>query len=177
METIKFNRTDGCNIGKNLMLVKPVYKEYTLDNFIIACIGTDRSTGDSLGPLVGYKLSKLGYKNVIGTLSDPLHAMNLVERIKTFDTNKKVLAIDACLGDHSNIGYFHISKGPIKPGAGVNKILPPVGDFSISGVVNVSGFMEFMVLQNTRLSLIMKMADEIVAGIKYAFPIKRYGYE
>ena len=25
---------------------------------VVMCIGSDRSTGDSLGPLVGYKLSK-----------------------------------------------------------------------------------------------------------------------
>ena len=43
------------------------------------CIGTDRSTGDSLGPLVGHKLRarKLRRAAVIGTLDRPVHAMNL----------------------------------------------------------------------------------------------------
>ena len=43
------------------------------------CIGTDRSTGDSLGPLIGYKLREKGMKNarVLGTLEEPVHAMNL----------------------------------------------------------------------------------------------------
>ena len=41
-----------------------------------------------------------------------------------------------------------------KPGAGVNKDLPPVGDLYITGVVNVGGFMDYLVLQNTRLYLI-----------------------
>ena len=43
------------------------------------CIGTDRSTGDSLGPLVGHKLRarKLRRAAVIGTLERPVHAMNL----------------------------------------------------------------------------------------------------
>jgi hypothetical protein len=35
------------------------------------------------------------------------------------------------------------------------------------GIVNVGGFMEYMILQNTRLSLVMKMAEIISAGISY----------
>ncbi|MDI3312245.1 MAG: DUF1256 domain-containing protein [Thermoanaerobacterium sp.] len=32
------------------------------DEFVIVCIGTDRSTGDSLGPIVGYKLKNYFYR-------------------------------------------------------------------------------------------------------------------
>jgi Protein of unknown function (DUF1256). len=35
----------------------------------------------------------------------------------------------------------------------------------VTGIVNISGFMEFMVLQNTRLNIVMKMADIITYGI------------
>lgn len=31
---------------------------------IFLCIGTDRATGDSLGPLIGYKLKNLSQKNI-----------------------------------------------------------------------------------------------------------------
>ena len=50
---------------------------------VFACIGTDRSTGDALGPLVGQRLRRLGCtaENVIGTLEEPLHALNLAERL------------------------------------------------------------------------------------------------
>ena len=60
-----------------------------------------------------------------------------------------------------------VGEGPVKPGAGVNKDLPSVGDAHITGIVNVSGFMEFMVLQNTRLSLVLKMAKTIANGIYF----------
>ena len=56
--------------------------------------------------------------------------------------------------------------GPSKPGAAMNKKLPAVGDLHIHGIVNLNGFMEFFVLQNTRLSLVMKMADVIAQSIK-----------
>ena len=67
-----------------------------------------------------------------------------------------VIAIDACLGVSRNVGCISVKKGPLRPGTGVNKRLPWIGDYHIIGIVNVSGFMEHVVLQNTRLSLVMR---------------------
>ena len=46
---------------------------------IILCIGSDRITGDSLGPLIGQQLSRHRWKNIhiYGTLDAPVHALNL----------------------------------------------------------------------------------------------------
>jgi putative sporulation protein YyaC len=136
----------------------------------IVCIGTDRSTGDSLGPLVGTMLKEkdVSFFHVYGTLEEPIHAMNLEEKLNAIRTNHKnvfMIGIDACLGRLKSVGAITIGKGPVRPGAGVNKDLPPVGDIHITGIVNVSGFMEFFVLQNTRLHLVMNMAKTIVNGI------------
>jgi len=143
------------------------------EKIIILCIGTDRSTGDSLGPLVGYRLSKYHTLSatVIGTLDHPVHAGNLnetLEKIKREVPNHFIIAVDACLGTHGNIGYIKIGKGPLKPGAGLKKNLPETGDIHITGVVNYGGFMDFLVLQNTRLSLVMKMSETIADGLQYA---------
>lgn len=139
---------------------------------IILCIGTDRSTGDSLGPLVGHKLSPLikSYDNIqlVGTLEEPIHAKNLEEAIGSiYEDNKSpfVLAIDSSLGNQNRIGYLSIKNTPLNPGAGVNKVLPAIGDVSITGIVNIGGMMEYMVLQNTRLSIVMNMADIIYKSI------------
>ena len=137
---------------------------------VIACIGTDRSTGDSLGPLVGSflfdRLKAPFY--VYGTLDEPIHAVNLHEKLEEINArhhNAFVIAVDACLGRLNNVGSVQINYGPLKPGAGVNKKLPEIGNMHINGIVNVSGFMEFFVLQNTRLSLVMKMAQIIAESI------------
>lgn len=68
------------SVDFSIMLSKYInlyYKE-PYNEFIILCIGTDRSTGDALGPLVGHKLinSISKYNNVYlyGTLDDPVHA-------------------------------------------------------------------------------------------------------
>ncbi|MDQ0271957.1 spore protease YyaC [Cytobacillus purgationiresistens] len=137
---------------------------------VLVCIGTDRSTGDSLGPLVGSLLEEKSLPNlfVYGTLENPIHAVNMIEKlesIKQLHINPFIIGIDACLGRVKSVGVIQIAAGPVKPGAGVNKDLPEVGDMHIAGIVNVSGFMEFMVLQNTRLSLVMKMAKTIANGI------------
>jgi putative sporulation protein YyaC len=68
----------------------------------------------------------------------------------------------------SSVGCIQLGPGPVRPGAGVNKDLPPVGDIHITGIVNVGGFMEYFVLQNTRLSLVMKMSEIIAQSLKRA---------
>lgn len=139
---------------------------------VFICIGTDRSTGDSLGPLVGYKLAGINYSNVYvyGNLDEPVHAKNLNDTIKKIyatHCNPFIVAIDACLGRIENVGCLCIGKGSIKPGSGVKKELLPIGDIYITGIVNFGGVMEILVLQNTRLNLVMKMADVISSAIKH----------
>lgn len=137
---------------------------------VILCIGTDRSTGDALGPLVGTKLQKLLPLNtdIYGTLDTPVHAVNLSETIEKIEKKYAfpfIIAVDACLGRQESVGCVDIGLGPTRPGAGVNKDLPPLGQIHINGIVNVGGFLEYFVLQNTRLSLVMRMADTIAYGL------------
>lgn len=142
-------------------------------DIVILCIGTDRATGDSLGPLIGHKLHHLNYDHihVYGTLESPVHAKNLdgmISDIHEAYASPFIIAIDACLGKIEHIGYVGFGKGSIKPGAGVNKDLPEVGDLFVTGIVNFSGVMDMVILQNTRLHLVMKMADFITFAIKSA---------
>ncbi|MBP2243157.1 putative sporulation protein YyaC [Cytobacillus eiseniae] len=137
---------------------------------VFVCIGTDRSTGDSLGPLVGTLLEekKLASFFVYGTLEDPVHAVNLAEKLEDINRrhfNPFIIGIDACLGRLKSVGVIQVGEGAVKPGAGVNKELPEVGHMHITGIVNVSGFMEFFVLQNTRLHLVLNMAKTIANSI------------
>ena len=106
---------------------------------------------------------------VYGTLDKPVHASNLretLQEINTYFKNPFIIAVDACLGRLENVGSIQLGNGSLQPGAGVNKELPPkVGQVHITGVVNVGGFMEYLVLQNTRLNLVMRLADVIVSGL------------
>ncbi|RJQ32519.1 MAG: spore protease YyaC [Peptococcaceae bacterium] len=140
---------------------------------ILLCIGTDRSTGDCLGPLIGTKISntKQNFFTVYGTLDHPVHASNLQEKLKEISHlyhKPFIIAIDACLGELENIGCISLGNGSLQPGAGVNKALPSVGNIHITGTVNVGGFMEYVVLQNTRLNLVMRIANIIAEGLSTA---------
>lgn len=138
---------------------------------LILCIGSDRSTGDALGPLVGAYLSKTQLPRTLiwGTLAQPVHALNLEKYIQRIEEDKErllVIAVDASLGKPGSIGLIEVANGPLYPGAGVNKQLPPVGHFHLSGIVNLGGFMEQMVLQSTRLFHVMEMAEVIARGLQ-----------
>ena len=141
---------------------------------IILCIGSDRITGDSLGPLIGQQLSRYRWKNIhiYGTLDAPVHALNLestLSGIKKRHPSALILAVDASLGSQKHIGYITAGTGPIHPGSGVHKNLPAVGDLYITGILNASGSFEHFLLQTTRLSFVVQMADTITDGILRTF--------
>jgi putative sporulation protein YyaC len=68
-----------------------------------------------------------------------------------------------------SIGCITLADGPLKPGTGVHKQLPEVGEAHMTGIVNVGGFMEYMVLQNTRLNLVWRMSENICSLISHSY--------
>lgn len=143
-------------------------------DIVFICIGSDRITGDSLGPMIGHQLSHYHWDHIYiyGTLSVPVHALNLTEtltQLKTKHPRALFIAVDASLGSKKHVGYITVSTGPLYPGAGVHKELPSVGDLSITGILNTSGAFEHLLLQTTRLSSVVQMADTITAGIAQIF--------
>ncbi len=167
----KLNELIECELNFNM-------NREEVREIVYLCIGSDRSTGDSLGPLVGHRLSKLCSFDaaVYGTLKNPVHAVNLsryMEDIYNMYRNPFVIAIDASLGSKNHIGYVTLTQGALKPGLGVKKQLQAVGDLSITGIVNFSGILDTMVLQSTRLSTVMELSEYISNGIATAAHMRR----
>ncbi|MGN0244047.1 MAG: spore protease YyaC [Lachnospiraceae bacterium] len=147
---------------------------------LFLCIGTDRATGDCLGPLIGYKLEQYHPSNyvVAGSLSNPVHAGNLRQYISSIQNSHLdpfIIAIDACLGTQDHVGMVTLSEHGIYPGQGVRKSLPAIGHLSITGIVNRSPsagstpHSSMQTIQNTRLSVVMQLADYITDGISQVF--------
>lgn len=146
-------------------------KERTL---VILCIGTDRATGDSLGPVTGYKLNQLSLSKALicGSLNTPVHALNLENTLKIIQThcrNPLIVAIDASLGSKEHIGHISLTEDALTPGLGVNKSLPSTGDISITGIVNSWSPVSTSLLQTTRLNTVVQLADSICQALSNAY--------
>lgn len=106
---------------------------------VILCIGSDRVTGDCLGPLVGQMLFERGAEAfVYGTLEKPVTALNLkdaIAHIRKTHGDRKILAIDSSVGRHCDVGKIRIAFGAIAPGSADGKNLPKVGDVSVTATV------------------------------------------
>ena len=144
------------------------------NEIVFLCIGSDRVTGDSLGPLIGRELSRYQWKDmyIYGTIFHPVHAMNLEytwTEIKKKHPMALFIAIDASLGSEEHIGFITVGMGALQPGSGVQKNLPEIGDIFITGILNAAGAFEHLLLQTTSLSTVMQMAETISDGIIRAF--------
>ncbi|MGB9848817.1 MAG: spore protease YyaC [Moorellaceae bacterium] len=145
---------------------------------IIVCIGTDRSTGDSLGPLVGTFLQERHPDlPVYGTLAEPLHAANLEEMlglIRLRHAGRTVVAVDSALGKEASVGKICVCHGALRPGLGLNKILPQIGDVHLMGIIGAGAWnvLDYLTIQNVKLHLVWQMARvmaeaiEIGAGVR-----------
>jgi putative sporulation protein YyaC len=140
-------------------------KNYVDKDTVIVCIGTDKCIGDCLGPLVGSILTEHFFPlPVYGTLSSPIHALNINERLDEIHIkhpHSSIIGVDACLGDEDDIGKIRIRDYAIRPGKGVGKDLPEVGIASVIGIVDSSDSSELFFSRSIRLSFIMNMAKII----------------
>ncbi|MEK3733467.1 MULTISPECIES: spore protease YyaC [Paenibacillus] len=159
-------KMSGARLQQFFMEISSRYKP---DQVTFVCIGTDRSTGDALGPLTGSKLLECGFPHVIGTMPEPCDARNLETRLKAVPQGQVLIAIDACLGHPSSVGHYLVSNGALRPGQSVGEKLPAVGDYSLAAVVNVHGPKPYWTLQVTSLHQVMTMAAEIARSAAAAF--------
>lgn len=160
------NKMSGCELR---VFFHMIAQRHELDSIVFLCIGTDRSTGDALGPLTGSRLKEYGFTHVIGTLPEPCDALNLETKLGGIPEDKIIIAIDACLGQPSSVGSFFASEGALSPAQSVGGKLPAVGDYSVAAVVNVHGRKPYWTLQVTSLYQVMEMADQIAKQAAAAF--------
>ena len=172
---INTNQQD-CSREISVLLKKCIlsYPHHWTD-LVFLCIGTDRVTGDCLGPYVGHRLSSFCFPGiyVYGTLVQPVHALNLCDTRKEIlsrHPDSLIIAVDASLGQKKHLGYVTIANGALYPGAAVHKKLPPVGHIHITGIVNTAGMLEQLTLQTTRLSTVISIAEQISNGILLMIP-------
>ena len=138
---------------------------------VVLCIGSDLAIGDSLGPLTGTLLKKnanIEGAYLYGTLRAPVTAKEvkyLGEFLRKTHPRSKVIAVDAAVGESSELGLIKLTDAPLKPGSGANKRLGTIGDVSVLGIVGERAGFSYSALNLTRLNLVYGMAETIAEAL------------
>ena len=137
---------------------------------VVLCIGSDLAIGDSLGPVTGTMLRRHPefHGFVYGTLKTPVTAKE-IKYIESFlrktHPRSKIIAVDAAVGEESDVGLIKVVSGPLKPGSGANKRLGRVGDISMLGIVARKSDFSYSLLNLTRLNMVYTMAETICGAL------------
>ena len=105
---------------------------------VVLAIGSDRVTGDSLGPIVGHMLALRGAE-VYGDLRSPVTALNVMEvyeLIRKRHPSAFVIAVDSAVGADADVGKIKVLPRGLRPAAVSGKKFPRVGGASVIGVVS-----------------------------------------
>ncbi|GGG82438.1 spore protease YyaC [Paenibacillus radicis (ex Gao et al. 2016)] len=158
------------DFGLNAFLSRIAEKHPSRDEILFLCIGTDRSTGDSFGPLLGTMLRAQGWPYVVGTLDEPCDAYRVEQAVRAaIAEHAVVIAVDACLGKAQSVGGYLVAEGPLKPGQATGANLPEAGHYSIAGIVNGMSHKPYMTLQTTPLHRVLQMASGLADAIEAAW--------
>lgn len=142
---------------------------------VLLCVGSDKVTGDCLGPMLGHLLTQKHHlpAYVYGTLEVPVTAKNLdiaLSFIRRMHPKEPILAIDAALGQPQHVGLLTFRDGPLLPGQALAKTLPAAGDLSVTAIVNgPSGSSLFA----TPLRTVVRIAEILCAAFVELLPAKK----
>lgn len=137
---------------------------------VVVCIGTDKVVCDSLGPIVGTMLNDKMQRPlyIYGLQCRCLTALNIADsysRIKELHPNSTILAVDAGVGDSSQIGKVQLSNHGILPGLATNRQLPCIGDIGIVGIVDSRAMKNFYQDTLYTRSVVGDLSEMIVDSI------------
>lgn len=152
---------------------------HTVQEPLFLCIGSDRHLLDCLGPLTGTMLQDaIPGITVMGTLDAPLHARNLIPALDGFTAHHRgrpVIAVDASVGSPAEIGLLQLRAGSLAPGKALAKTLPEVGDYALTGVVEIRANRSGVRNKQAGLGLVYNMAQVLSQAVA-EFYLFKYGY-
>lgn len=135
-------------------------------NILFLCIGSEKISGDSLGPMVGTLLKekhKVPYP-VIGTEEHPVNGVNIgryKEHIKKYFPTHKIVAIDAALGEKTDLFQVRFREGGVKAGGAIGANNTLIGDIGVLGVVGEKGGNAMQTLLDASFPSVLNLAEKI----------------
>lgn len=141
-----------------------------IERAVFFCVGSDRHILDCMGPLTGSLLqNSVPNLAVYGTLDKPLHAGNLMSELGHINRqhpDSVHFAVDASAGAPSELGALRLRDEPLMPGKALLKRLPPLGHYSLTGVLSLKGRGRFKDPQVSSLNPVYQMARLIVQAVQ-----------
>ena len=167
------------NEKNKINLAFDIAKEIVINNLkpLFLFVGTDKVISDSLAPITAEILKQKYNSNliIVGDLVFNVNAKNLVKttkEIKEKYPNHTVFLVDSTLGNCEDLGDVIFKKGGSIAG-GLNNHKEIVGDYSILGVSSCYGSTNRILINGTRLGIVLKMADFIADAIHLSQDLKR----
>jgi putative sporulation protein YyaC len=120
----------------NFEIIKEELRKVVTSDTVFACVGTNKVIFDMFGPLCGELLKN---KNIpyYGDFDDNINSVNMYRRLNEIykidkRENKNIIAIDAAVTeDLEKVNTMVFKDRGVKPGAGMGKRFPIIGDHSI----------------------------------------------
>jgi putative sporulation protein YyaC len=132
---------------------------------VVMCIGSDRVSGDLLGPAVGKKLVEYNLRAyVYGVTGRNINGANIDFYdgfIREVHKDSKVVAVDACLGAEKEIGKIKVGNRGVGAGHAVRKTGKRYGDIGIVGIVAENAEDNVMQLLSVEVSLVEELSARI----------------
>ncbi len=147
---------------------------YRKEGKVFLCIGTTKCIGDSLGPMVGEKLSSILEKKdifIFGNLKQNVNYKNINIVLNTIYSkikNPYIIVIDSALSHKNFIGNIIINKNNMVIGSALNKNYTIIGNLSIKGIVgenNKNNIKNYNILNNISKDVIEKLSNNISTQI------------
>lgn len=141
---------------------------------LFLCIGSEKISGDSVGPIVG-SILKNRYKlpcPILGTEDKPVNGVNLphyIENIRTVFPNHRIIAIDSAVGSKKDMWTIKIKKGGVVAGGAITSKNPRIGDIGILAVVGEKNDDVLSTLLQAPLDRVERIAERIAKTIYNVF--------
>lgn len=120
----------------NYELIKEELRKVITPETVFACVGTNKVVFDTFGPLCGELLKQKGIP-YYGDFDDNINSVTMGRKLheiykKDKRQNANIVAIDAAVTEeNSKVNKMEFKDRGVKPGAGVGKNFPMIGDNSI----------------------------------------------
>lgn len=158
--------------------LKKEIEEYDMKNrfseIVFLCVGTNKITGDMIGPIVGQKLKDNLKQENVKIYGDMINTLNLknaskiIKKVKAKYLNPFYITIDTALGKENMINKIIIGKGKIEIGKAIRDGIEFFSHINIKVVVgkyDESSENNMKTLENVNSDSIIYLSNIITNGI------------